>query len=156
MGARVLSRALAVATTTTHGEGHGSVAEVDDVAQGLVLQNDKLDPPSLLGDWLDKRGISFEVARVFELGVPSDPGDVHWIVAMDSRHSVNATDPSWIPAEVELLRTAVANEVPVLGICFGGQALAAALGAKITPAEPPAIGWLETQTSRPDLVSTGP
>jgi hypothetical protein len=43
------------------------------MAHGLVLQNDTLDPPALLGDWLDERGIPFEVARVFEAGVPPDP-----------------------------------------------------------------------------------
>ena len=75
---------------------------------------------------------------------------------MGSRHSVTAPDPGWIPAEVELLRAAVAEDVPVLGICFGGQALAAALGGRISAAEPPAVGWFETQTSEPDLVSSRP
>ena len=126
------------------------------MAHGLVLQNDTLDPPALLGDWLDERGIPFEVARVFEDGVPPDPRRFDWIASMGSRHSVNATDPDWIPAEVGFLREAVAEDVPVLGICFGGQALAAALGGEISLAEPPAVGWFETQTSEPELVSPGP
>lgn len=126
------------------------------MAHGLVLQNDTLDPPALLGDWLDERGIAFEVARVFEDGVPPDPRAFDWIAAMGSRHSATATDPDWIPAEVELLRAAVSEDVPVLGICFGGQALAAALGGRISAAESPAVGWFETRTSAPDLVSAGP
>jgi GMP synthase-like glutamine amidotransferase len=126
------------------------------MAQGLVLQNDTLDPPALLGDWLDERGIPFEVARVFEDGVPPDPREFAWIAAMGSRHSVTADDPGWIPDEVGLLRAAVAADVPVLGICFGGQALAAALGGEISLAEPPAVGWFETRTSDPGLVSAGP
>ena len=67
-----------------------------------------------------------------------------------------AARPYWIPAEVELLRAAVAEDIPVLGICFGGQALAAALGGRISVAEPPEVGWFETRTSEPDLVSPGP
>jgi GMP synthase-like glutamine amidotransferase len=126
------------------------------MAHGLVLQNDTLDPPALLGDWLDERGIPFEVARVFEDGVPPDPRRFAWIAAMGSRHSVTSADPGWIPDEVALLRAAVAEDVPVLGICFGGQALAAALGGEISPAEPPAVGWFETETSEPRLVSSGP
>ena len=126
------------------------------MAHGLVLQNDTLDPPALLGDWLDERGIPFQVARVFEDGVPPDPRAFDWIAAMGSRHSVTAPDPGWIPAEVELLRAAVAEDVPVLGICFGGQALAAALGGRISAAEPPEVGWFETRTSEPDLVSARP
>jgi GMP synthase-like glutamine amidotransferase len=126
------------------------------VAHGLVLQNDTLDPPALLGDWLDERGIPFEVVRVFEDGVPHDAGGFAWIAAMGSRHSVTATDPGWIPAEIGFLRSAVDEHVPVLGICFGGQALAAALGGEISLAEPPAVGWFETETSEPGLVSAGP
>jgi GMP synthase-like glutamine amidotransferase len=121
------------------------------MAHGLVLQNDTLDPPALLGDWLDERGIAFEVARVFEEGVPPDPRRYGWIAAMGSRHSVNDAEPGWIPAEVGFLGEAVAEEVPVLGICFGGQALAAALGGRVFTAEPPAVGWFETETSEPDL-----
>jgi GMP synthase-like glutamine amidotransferase len=126
------------------------------MAHGLVLQNDTLDPPALLGDWLDERGIPFEVARVFEDGVPPDPRRFDWIASMGSRHSVNDAHPDWIPAEVGFLRDAVAEDVPVLGICFGGQALAAALGGEVSLAEPPAVGWFETQTSDPGLVSIGP
>ena len=38
------------------------------MAHGLVLQNDTLDPPALLGDWLDERGIAFE-----EVDIGDDP-----------------------------------------------------------------------------------
>jgi GMP synthase-like glutamine amidotransferase len=126
------------------------------VPGGLVLQNDSLDPPALLGDWLHERGIPFEVTRVWEDGVPSDPRSFDWIASMGSRHSVNDTDPSWIQEEVTFLGDAVGEGVPVLGICFGGQALAAALGGEIASADPVAVGWLETRTSDPDLVSRGP
>ena len=60
------------------------------------------------------------------------------------------------PGGGELLRAAVAEDIPVLGICFGGQALAAALGGRISVAEPPEVGWFETRTSEPDLVYPGP
>lgn len=123
---------------------------------GLILQNDSLDPPALLGDWLHERGIRFEVTRVWEDGVPSDPRPFDWIASMGSRHSVNDADPRWIQEEVGFLGDAVGEGVPVLGICFGGQALAAALGSEISPADPVAVGWFETSTYEPELVSAGP
>jgi GMP synthase-like glutamine amidotransferase len=126
------------------------------VPGGLVLQNDSLDPPAILGDWLGERRIPFETVAAWEDGVPPDPSEFAWIAALGSRHSVADTHLDWIRAEVGFMRNAVAADVPVLGICFGGQALAAALGGEIAPADPVAVGWLETQTYDPDLVSRGP
>jgi GMP synthase-like glutamine amidotransferase len=44
----------------------------------------------------------------------------------------------------------------VLGLCFGGQALAAVLGAPVTPAERPELGWCEIESDDPSLVPPGP
>jgi GMP synthase-like glutamine amidotransferase len=57
---------------------------------------------------------------------------------------------------VEFLGDAVAESIPVLGICFGSQALATALGSEISTADPVEVGWLEIRTSEPWLVSPGP
>ena len=46
-----------------------------------------------------------------------------------------------LSAEVELLRAAVAREVPVLGVCLGGQLLARALGAAVTHMPTKMAGW---------------
>lgn len=126
------------------------------MTRGLVIQNDILDPPAILGDWLRERRIPFETVAVWEDGLPADPSEFAWIAALGSRHSVTDADPRWIRGEVDLLRKAVAADVPVLGICFGGQALAVALGGQVSPADPVGIGWLEIRTYEPDLVSRGP
>jgi GMP synthase-like glutamine amidotransferase len=62
----------------------------------------------------------------------------------------------WVAAELTLLRTAHAAGVPVLGICFGGQALAAALGGSVRRAAQAEIGWTTVSTSEPALVPPGP
>ena len=47
----------------------------------------------------------------------------------------------WLPATRDLLRDAVAQQVPTLGVCLGGQLLAAALGGQVKPvSEGPEIG----------------
>ncbi|WP_267883791.1 glutamine amidotransferase-related protein [Streptomyces sp. NRRL S-646] len=48
---------------------------------------------------------------------------------------------SWIGGELALLRKAHRFGIPVLGVCFGAQALTAALGGSVEPSPRPEIGW---------------
>ena len=62
--------------------------------------------------------------------------------------------------EIEQLRRADEAGVPVLGICFGGQLLAATHGGAVISSSTPEIGWAEvapttTRWCRPDLGSSG-
>jgi GMP synthase-like glutamine amidotransferase len=63
---------------------------------------------------------------------------------------------SWIDGELALLRDAHALDVPVLAICFGAQALAAALGGTVHRAPRPEIGWMAVESHEPGLVPAGP
>ena len=44
----------------------------------------------------------------------------------------------------------------MLGVCFGGQALAAALGGTVERAPKAEFGWYEVQSCVPDVIATGP
>jgi GMP synthase-like glutamine amidotransferase len=123
---------------------------------GLILQNDTEDGPSLLGEWLDENVLPFDTIKTWSEGVPPDPDRWDWVVAMGSKCSATDQEPDWVPAEIDFLRRAVASDVPVLGICFGGQALARALDAEISPADPLSVGWFETHTHDPSVVPPGP
>ena len=52
-----------------------------------------------------------------------------------------ATIGSWIGDELELIRAAHDAGTPVLGICFGAQAAAAALGGSVELSPITEIGW---------------
>ncbi|MFM5951936.1 MAG: type 1 glutamine amidotransferase, partial [Micrococcales bacterium] len=45
---------------------------------------------------------------------------------------------------------------PVLGICFGGQLIARAMGGSVAPAPKGEIGWTNIWSERPELISNGP
>jgi GMP synthase-like glutamine amidotransferase len=99
---------------------------------GLVLQHDADVPPALFGDWLDARGIAWERVDVPRDGVPALDAAA-WIAVLGSHSSAAAREPAWVPAEAKLIGEAIATDVPVLGVCFGGQALSLALGGEVHP-----------------------
>ncbi len=125
------------------------------VAEIRVLQHHDDTPPELLGAWFDERGLASRVIRP-DRGdpVPADPCGWGGLVVLGAEHSVNAADPVWIADEITLVRAAVEAGVPVLGLCFGGQMLATALGAEVGAAAGPTIGWREV-TARPDSPAAG-
>lgn len=67
-----------------------------------------------------------------------------------------ATIGNWIGDEIAFAREAIGLGVPVLGICFGGQMLAAAVGGQVERAPAPEIGWTVVDTDKPGLIDAGP
>jgi GMP synthase-like glutamine amidotransferase len=99
----------------------------------------------VLGDWAARRGAQVEVLRPTELEAWPDPTRADAVVALGSDRSVHASTDPWIATELRFLRAAHDAGVPVLGICFGAQALAAALGATVSAAPAVEIGWIEVE-----------
>ena len=122
----------------------------------LIRQHVESAPPGLLAEWLEERGMPYEVSRSWLDGPPPDPGDYAFVVSLGHTGGPNdAGDPA-VVAELELLRAAVDRDVPVLGLCFGGEALAAVLGARVERAPAPELGWREIETDDPDAIPPGP
>ena len=67
-----------------------------------------------------------------------------------------ATIGTWVGAEIAFTRSAIALGVPVLGICFGGQLLAAAIGGTVEAAPAPEIGWIPVAEDPSGLIDPGP
>ena len=50
---------------------------------------------------------------------------------------------AWLEREEEFLQDALAERVPIFGVCLGAQMLARAAGASVRPAHVAEIGWLD-------------
>lgn len=122
----------------------------------LVLQHGPLGPPGVLEDWLRARDIPYETHPAWSDPLPPDPTGYAAVASLGSEHSAAATDPAWIAEEVALLRAAAAADVPILGLCFGGQALSVALGGDVRDAATPEVGWMPVDTDDPETVPPGP
>jgi GMP synthase-like glutamine amidotransferase len=135
--------------------------------RALFVQHDHVSPVGPVGERFVERGYTVDElvvvpedrfhAPAVEADFP-DHAAYDAIVPMGAPWSVYdlATIGPWIEPELAFLRRALADGVPVLGICFGGQALAAALGGSVVPADEVEIGWTEVDTDEPDLVEPGP
>lgn len=90
-------------------------------------------------------GLELDERRVTEGDPLPDLDAVAGIVAFGGAQSVRAiTSEPALAAEAALLREAVARELPVLGICLGGQLLAHALGGQVRHLGR-AVGWWELE-----------
>ena len=125
-------------------------------ARALVVEHEADTPPGILGDWAAARGIALEVARLHAGEAIPDPAGRPFLVSLGSEASAFDDAVPWLAAERAALDRALATGVPVLGICFGGQHLARALGGTVARAPRPEVGWLEIETSAPDVVPPGP
>jgi GMP synthase-like glutamine amidotransferase len=87
-----------------------------------------------------------------------DPSAYDLLVLLGAPWSVydRARVAPWIDAELDLVRGAAGLDVPVLGICFGAQALAVALGGRVERAPRAEIGWTTVESGAPGLVPPGP
>jgi GMP synthase-like glutamine amidotransferase len=125
-----------------------------DSARGLILQHGPAGPPDILGEWLRERRIEYELHHAWEAPPPSVEGRP-FLASLGSPDTAGDGGPPWVQDEIETMRRAVEADVPVLGLCFGGQTLALALGGGLEPAREPEIGWL-TVESEDDSVPPGP
>lgn len=85
-----------------------------------------------------------------------EPRDHDLIVSLGSEFAAFDDAIPWIPREMDLFRRATDADVPILGICFGGQLLARTLGARCWRSDESEIGWLPVRTKDPELVPEGP
>jgi len=115
-------------------------------------------PAGLLGEWAVARGHRVVTLRAGEIGAGPwpDPGRFGAIAPLGAEQSVHASPDPWIDPQVAFLREAHTRGIPVLGLCFGGQALAAALGGEVRTAREPEIGWIDLEPLDGRAIAPGP
>lgn len=95
------------------------------------------DYPDMFEHLLGGHGFAFTTFRVVDSQFPAAVTDCDGWLITGSRHGAYEDHP-WIPPLEAFIRAAFAARVPVVGICFGHQIIAQAMGGRV---EKFAGGW---------------
>ncbi|MDX1914732.1 MAG: type 1 glutamine amidotransferase [Methylophilus sp.] len=107
----------------------------------LIFRHARTEGAGYLGTFLEQHDIPWCEVRI-DLGevLPESALAYSGLVFMGGPMSVN-DDLPWIVPALNLIREAVAADIPVLGHCLGGQLMSKALGGVVGANPVKEIGW---------------
>jgi GMP synthase-like glutamine amidotransferase len=146
-----------MSTQEKHLENSGSVDQTSSVPwRVLIIEHEDDTDAGLIGAAARARGAQLSVVNPRGGELPS-PLQFDALIVLGSVESAyDPTIATWFDAELDVLRAADQGGVPILGICFGAQALAVALGGSVAKAPYGEYGWKMVDTSAPDIITEGP
>lgn len=135
--------------------------------RALFVQHDHVSPTGPMSEHLRRRGFEVDEMLVVDAehyGSPNvpfvfpDPGEYDLIVPMGAPWGAwdDECIGRWLLPEVAWVQDALARDIPVLGVCFGGQLLARSLGGAVGRAPKSEIGWTAIHSDDTSLVPSGP
>jgi GMP synthase (glutamine-hydrolysing) len=128
----------------------------DHATKALILQHQDDAPAGLALDALDAAGLATQIVRLDRDEPLPDPSSIAIGVTLGSEASADDPGRRWIAAELGWLRAADRAGTRILGLCFGAQALAVALGGGVGRAARPELGWVRVLTAEPERIAPGP
>jgi GMP synthase-like glutamine amidotransferase len=129
----------------------------------LVIQHHANGGAGLVGEHLTARGIELSPVVVIdeERDGPPDfgaPTDWDGIVVTGAYEAVynESSLLGHVGHELAFLADAHAADVPIFGICFGGQALATVVGGSVAASTDPECGWVMIDSDDEAVIPAGP
>lgn len=106
-----------------------------------VFRHTSGEGPGYFATFLEANSVPWRLIKIDEGDpLPAGTDDYSGLCFMGGPMSVN-DDLPWIPPVLNLIREAVARDLPVIGHCLGGQLIAKALGGVVSRNPVKEIGW---------------
>ena len=124
----------------------------------LFLRHHLEDDPGLVGEAFAAKGFETHVEMMDEHSLTPDVANYDVLVILGSKSSVYdaVAEQLWFARELELIRESEQRSIPVLGICFGAQALCRYFGGVVEKADHPELGWYQVEPCNDSRISKGP
>ena len=115
------------------------------MARALILRHHLEDSPGLIGEAFESRGFELDVVLIDEHSASPLLDGFDVMVILGSKCAVydHEIETSWFGRELALIGEADRRGLPILGICFGAQALCRHFGGEVRRAPDGEVGWFE-------------
>lgn len=114
-----------------------------------VFRHTSGEGPGYFATFLDRHSVPWTLIKIDEGDVvPLSTAGYSGLCFMGGPMSVN-DDLPWIPPVLDLIREAIAGDVPVIGHCLGGQLIAKAMGGTVSRNPVKEIGWGRVEATDP-------
>ena len=114
----------------------------------LVIRHQETAPLGVLEDVFDREGVAWSYHDCWTGEALPDLTDLSGLVVLGGAMNADEVDEyPYLLGVRELMRAAVDEDRPVLGICLGAQILARAMGAEVTPSPTREVGFVEVEST---------
>ncbi len=109
----------------------------------LVFQHDPFEDLGFFAEVLEKQRADYRVIRLFHGEMPAEEWEhVTALIILGGPMSVDEEEGfPFLRWEKRIIRAAIDEAVPILGICLGAQLIASTLGAQVFHGPVKEIGW---------------
>lgn len=109
-----------------------------------IIQNDPEVPPGNLAENLADQRVAFRLLHAYRNEELPDPAEISALIVLGGAMGANDDDrfPFLSPLK-QLIRSCLDHSTPYLGICLGGQLLAAAMGTQVVSCRWEELGTLQ-------------
>ena len=110
----------------------------------LIIKHIEIEGPGTLGEFLKETARKTKIVELDKGDTLPSVDEYEAIISLGGPMNVyeDAKYP-FLKEEDKLMKKALQEEIPVLGICLGAQILAKACGAKVRKADKKEVGWFK-------------
>ena len=128
------------------------------MTRALVLRHHLEDSPGLVGEAFEARGYEIDLVMMDETSATPLLDGYDVMVILGSKCAVYdlEVEAKWFKEELALIGEADQKSLPILGICFGAQALCRFYGGEVSRAPDGEIGWFEIDVVADEELPRGP